>query len=104
MVRNAHVHLAVNIGITQQMNVIPSINIVHFVILQLLIVVMPMLHCIVYQLVKVLNVHIMLQLVQHHVIVLMELIGMVDHVLRKKLAMPRVFGIVNVILLLVYNV
>ena len=104
MVRNVDVHPVVNIGITQQMNVILLMIIVHFVILQLLIVVMPMLHYIVYKLDKVLNVHIMLQLVQHHVIVLMELIGMVDHVLRKKSVMPPVFGIVNVILLLVYNV
>jgi len=104
MVHNVYAHQLLNIGIQQQVNVILSINISIFAINQLHIAVVQMLHYFVYQLVKDLNVHLMPLLIQILVIVLMEPIGTVDHALLKKLLMHLVFGVVNVILPLVYNV
>lgn len=97
MERNAYAHPIVNIGITQQLNVIPWINIVNCAIHQHPTVVMRALDYFVYPMVLVLNVRLMLHRVLHRVIVLMERIGLEVRVQRRKASINLVFGIVNVI-------
>ena len=104
MVRDVYVHRKHNIGIQQPMNAIRLINTVNFVIHRQVIVVMQVFNYIVYKMVKVLNVHLVCLSMRHHAIVQMERIGMVVRVYRRNPMIHLVFGRVNVITMLVYNV